>query len=58
MDFSITVSGLNDSEVEISAIRAQALAANVNKSIVGDSFCADIHASGLSEINKQRLFDK
>ena len=49
---------LNDSEVEISAIRAQGAGGqNVNKVSSATHLRFDIHASSLSDINKQRLLD-
>lgn len=49
---------LNDSEVEISAIRAQGAGGqNVNKVSSAIHLRFDIHASSLSDINKQRLLD-
>ena len=49
---------LNDSEVEISAIRAQGAGwQNVNKVSSAIHLRFDIHASSLSDINKQRLLD-
>ena len=49
---------LNDSEVEISAIRAQGAGGqNVNKVSSALHLRFDIHASSLSDINKQRLLD-
>ena len=49
---------LNDSEVEISAIRAQGAGGqNVNKVSSAIHLRFDINASSLSDINKQRLLD-
>ena len=49
---------LNDSEVEISAIRAQGAGGqNVNKVSSAIHLRFDIHASSLSDIHKQRLLD-
>ena len=49
---------LNDSEVEISAIRAQGAGGqNVNKVSSAIHLRFDIHTSSLSDVNKQRLLD-
>ena len=49
---------LNDSEVEISAIRAQGAGGqNVNKVSSAIHLRFDIHASSLSDVHKQRLLD-
>ena len=49
---------LNDSEVEISAIRAQGAGGqNVNKVSSAIHLRFDIHASSLSDVIKQRLLD-
>ena len=49
---------LNDSEVEISAIRAQGAGGqNVNKVSSAIHLRFDIHTSSLSDMNKQRLLD-
>ena len=49
---------LNDSEVDISAIRAQGAGGqNVNKVSSAIHLRFDIHASSLSDVHKQRLLD-
>ena len=49
---------LNDSEVDISAIRAQGAGGqNVNKVSSAIHLRFDIHASSLSDVIKQRLLD-
>ena len=58
MIFISNTISLNDNEVEISAIRAQGAGGqNVNKVSSAIHLRFDIHASSLSDINKQRLLD-
>ena len=58
MIFISNTISLNDSEVEISAIRAQGAGGqNVNKVSSAIHLRFDIHASSLSEAQKQRLLD-
>ena len=58
MIFISNAISLNDSEVEISAIRAQGAGGqNVNKVSSAIHLRFDIHTSSLSDVNKQRLLD-
>ena len=58
MIFISNTISLNDSEVEISAIRAQGAGGqNVNKVSSAIHLRFDIHASSLSDVHKQRLLD-
>ena len=58
MIFISNTISLNDSEVEISAIRAQGAGGqNVNKVSSAIHLRFDIHASSLSDVIKQRLLD-
>ena len=58
MIFISNTISLNDSEVDISAIRAQgADGQNVNKVSSAIHLRFDIHASSLSDVHKQRLLD-
>ena len=58
MIFISNTISLNDSEVDISAIRAQGAGGqNVNKVSSAIHLRFDIHASSLSDIHKQRLLD-
>ena len=58
MIFISNTISLNDSEVDISAIRAQGAGGqNVNKVSSAIHLRFDIHASSLSDVHKQRLLD-
>ena len=58
MIFISNTISLNDSEVEISAIRAQGAGGqNVNKVSSAIHLRFDIHTSSLSDVHKQRLLD-
>ena len=58
MIFISNTISLNDSDVEISAIRAQVAGGqNVNKVSSAIHLRFDIHTSRLSDVNKQRLLD-
>ena len=58
MIFISNTISLNDSDVEISAIRAQGAGGqNVNKISSAIHLRFDIHTSSLSDVNKQRLLD-
>ena len=58
MIFISNTISLNDSDVEISAIRAQGAGGqNVNKISSAIHLRFDIHASSLSDVNKRRLLD-
>ena len=58
MIFISNTISLNDSDVDISAIRAQGAGGqNVNKVSSAIHLRFDIHASSLSDVNKQRLLD-
>ena len=58
MIFISNTISLNDNEVEISAMRAQGAGGqNVNKVSSAIHLRFDIHASSLSEVQKQRLLD-